>query len=249
MRARQRHLNPIQAGASVAFDTRYNTDGLTNGASVSTWTDRSGSSVSQPSSGSRPTWRDNSSNNINGSPVLQFDGSNDFLATAGNVTYSSSLAVVAVAYRPWTTAKYSPLWSLGYGPVSGKTLIVTGANGHDWLSKDIVFLGDGYSIGRAPRAVGSYGGIANNTPQVISAVLNSSSAGIWMDGIRVSTRVESSGSVPSTTAPLQIGGATATSDYGDFSIGSIALFSISLSSPMRRRLESACALSFKIPAS
>ncbi len=60
----------------------YNTGttNATDGQTVATWNDQSASNVDGTTDGNPPLFRDNSSNNINFNPTLDFDGTNDRLS-------------------------------------------------------------------------------------------------------------------------------------------------------------------------
>lgn len=249
MRRRHRHLNPIHAGATYAWDTRFNKDSLTDGTAVGTWTDRGGSTATESVSGNRPSWEDDATNNINGVPVVKFDGSNDRLQTA-STTSATALSCVAVCKRPWTTGKYAPIVASNYGATAGIAFLPTGSAFWDWQTKDFLLTANGYQSGRNPRAVGPYGSISDNTPRVFSGVLSSSVSRIWMDGAQISTRVEATASVPSVSAAVYIGGSPGTSDYGDMSFAVLSYWrNTGLSDSLRRRMEHAAAYSCKVPAS
>lgn len=91
MRARHRHFNARFAGATGVFDSRY-ISGLADGASVDTWTSRTGSNdISQSNSANRPTYE---TNEINGNPSVYWDGgANDELTFASALSYSSTSIV------------------------------------------------------------------------------------------------------------------------------------------------------------
>lgn len=76
MRARHRHFNARFAGASGVYDARF-ISGLSNNDAVSTWSSRTGTyDATQATSGNRPTYK---TNQFNGNPVVEFDGTNDRL--------------------------------------------------------------------------------------------------------------------------------------------------------------------------
>jgi len=102
MRARQRHLNPKAAGATLVLDARY-IDGVSDGSGVSSWSDRSGNgyNATQATGANQPLYKVNVQG---GQPGLLFDGINDSLATtygptSGDVTAFS----VWKATSPGTT--------------------------------------------------------------------------------------------------------------------------------------------------
>lgn len=252
MRARHRHFNPQAAGATFAWDTRFNSDGHSNNAAVGTWTDRLSKTATQTqtSPDRRPVWKDNSTDNINGWPVVVFDGSNDKLDTA-SITTQTALSFVSVCKRPWETAKYANIFGGGtYGATAGFSALTTGGTVNGWQNKDFMFAGSGFQNGQNGRAIGSYGAISNGNVQVISGVVSSSLARAWFNGERISTRSETTVTVPSRTAIFQVGGTTVASlgdDAGDFSIANLQFWeSTELTSSLRKRLEHHAAFSFKI---
>lgn len=83
---------------------------LSDGAAVSSWTDRvNGRTVSQAASGNRPLFR---AAGLNGRPSVQFDGVNDYLglSAANAVSNASSGCVVAVAIPLSPSANGQTIW-------------------------------------------------------------------------------------------------------------------------------------------
>jgi hypothetical protein len=80
MRARQRHLNPGNAGASGAYDARFGFS-VSSGTAISTWEDRTvnNNDASQATSANQPTYQ---TNQLNGQPAISFDGVNDRMTFA-----------------------------------------------------------------------------------------------------------------------------------------------------------------------
>src|SRR5262245_95497 len=125
--------------------------GPNDGDPVTTWPDSSGNGndATQATAAKKPTYK---AGIQNGRPVIRFDGVDDILATP-SVTMATAFTLFAVASRPWNTAKYAPLLGCGYDSAAGKGLFHAGGTTSDWVSKDIVLFGDGFSSGRAPRAI------------------------------------------------------------------------------------------------
>lgn len=251
MRARHRHFNPKAAGATFGWDTRYNADAHTNNGAVGTWTDRFSNTATQTqtSPDRRPVWKDNATDNINGAPVVVFDGSNDKLDTS-SITTATALSFVSVCKRPWETSKYANIFGGGtYGSAAGFSALTTGGAANGWANKDFMFAGDGFGSARNGRAIGTYGAITNGTVRVVAGVVSSSLARVWFNGDRLSTRIETTVSVPSRTAIFQVGGTTvagAGDDAGDFSIALLQFWKdTELTSSLRKRLEHHAAYSFK----
>jgi hypothetical protein len=93
MRLRHRHFNPAHADATMAFDARYGFS-QADGTSVSSWPDRSRTAISatQANGANQPTYE---TNEINGQPVVSFDGSNDSMGHGQDNAASCVWVVVA----------------------------------------------------------------------------------------------------------------------------------------------------------
>lgn len=94
MHRRARHCIGKALGANIVLDSRYLTDA--DGTALQTWTDRSGNGkdASQATLANRPLVK-TGSNGINGNPVVQYDGSNDFM-TVSSFTVSANMYVLLV---------------------------------------------------------------------------------------------------------------------------------------------------------
>lgn len=90
MRARHRHFNARDAGATGVFDSRYIS--FADNAAVDTWTSRTGSNnISQSNSANRPVYQ---VNQINGNPSVYWDGgASDELTFASALSYSNTSVV------------------------------------------------------------------------------------------------------------------------------------------------------------
>jgi hypothetical protein len=104
MRARQRHLNPKAAGASVVFDSRYIT-GLSDGNNVSSWDDRSGNAKNATTASNYPTYE---TDGQGGNPVVRFvRASSQRLACSSSAYSGSGSKFLMVAYKSTTTGTYN----------------------------------------------------------------------------------------------------------------------------------------------
>lgn len=94
MHRRARHCIGKALGANIVLDSRYLTDA--DGTALQTWTDRSGNGkdASQATLANRPLVK-TGSNGINGNPVVQYDGSNDFMSVS-SFTVSANMYVLLV---------------------------------------------------------------------------------------------------------------------------------------------------------
>jgi hypothetical protein len=141
MRARHRHLNPGNAGASAAYDSRFGFS-VADGTAISTWEDRTSNNndASQATAANQPTYE---TNEVNGQPAIKFDGSNDRMTFA---RFDATEAwTICVLKRSGGTAFQQPLLvrqsstnsdrlsllinnNTDYGPVT----VGSNANGGNW---------------------------------------------------------------------------------------------------------------------
>ena len=98
MRARQRHLNPKAAGASLVLDARY-IKGQSNYSYLRNWADRSGNGYDMTVG--TDTWAPfYVSNSINGLPSTEWDQSNDHLQNSNPFDWTGAVVV----FRPTGTS-------------------------------------------------------------------------------------------------------------------------------------------------
>ena len=250
MRARNRHFNARDAGASAVYDARFLSG--SNNSAVTDWTDRSrsGYTASQATGADQPTLQHAVQG---GSNVVRFDGSTDELLTSSYALPSAaSLVSVAKADAWQQTAQYRPIATHAYNTGTDGTLGVgfcyltpNNAGGTlDWNQYDGLFIGSGFNTASSPRAIGP---VASGTDfRVISAVLGSSTARAYSNGARVSTRKESTGTIQSRSDQFVIGGKKATAEHWDGDIGCLVYFHTEVSDSLRKRVEHAGAFSWKI---
>lgn len=99
---------------TLAFSFRSSVDCTTDGASLTTWNDQSGNgrNVTQGTSTKRPTCKNNGVDNLNGFPVLRFDGTDDFLKTSTEVSWPTEMSVFWVVKSSTGFPSY-PLTGVG----------------------------------------------------------------------------------------------------------------------------------------
>jgi hypothetical protein len=72
MRARQRHFNARDAGATCVYDARF-ISGISDGGALTTWSNRTGTNdASQSAATQKPVYK---TNQLNGNPVVEFNAS------------------------------------------------------------------------------------------------------------------------------------------------------------------------------
>jgi hypothetical protein len=251
MRARQRHLNPAHAGAGIVLDSRFINQA--DGSSVITWTDRSpnGRNATQSTAASQPTFE---TNELNGNPVVSFDGSNDIL----------SLTSVASDY----------LNNVGYGAIVAVVKDrspTTGDNDHQ-----VMYFSRNGSASQFRFGLGTRGGglnvfragarrldadaftgasvTSNSNYNILTAVGNFSDGTI---ALQVNNKQEASANLPSSgntsatnSDAVAIGGVSG-ADFGDNPMNAALLlaFNASLSAALLNRIHRSAAFSFKIACS
>ncbi len=224
MRARQRHFNPAHAGAGGVYDSRYIT--FANGAEVDTWTSRTGSnSATQATSANRPLYR---TNEINGNPAVEFDGSNDRLVTSSVATSSTSYTIYLFIRNDSTSGIRVYLHngdsaSNGYGFTrtdTGLRSVLTGGRGFNTF------------------------GATTTTWQLWTASQTSGTApSAWVNGTSQTVSATSPLTVGTPTGSVMIG--SDGSNPTDGMIASVIIFGSNLSASLRRRVEQSVAISFK----
>ena len=236
MHRRARHLNAKGAGARIALDSRF-ISGLSNGASVATWSNRTGSSDFTSSGTQQPVFDVNS---IGGNSTVSFDGVND-LMSASSITWDADFTLVFVAKLNRT----SP-----YTHITIDTI----------ACKDDYITSGGARVGFLSYATNTYVTTTNTFAQteywtgtngLSQCVINGASA-TPTGGVTVGTPFilsgNATGSNTNANTSFSVGGLASNSFYGKINLGYMAYLPVS-STSLRRRFEQAAALSYKIACS
>ena len=252
MRARQRHLNKSLRDTACAFDSRF-LSGFSDGSAVDTWTDLSSNSrnATQATAANRPVYKTSIQG---GNPVVRFDGSNDILETSSFANPSQISAIKVAKADAWTspTSVYRPIATHGFGPSPAETTgiamgYVVRLTAADWVLGDLVSWGSGYDTPSLPRAIGPT--TSGSDFRIVTTVFWTSLSRIYVNGSRISTRKESTGTIASFTRSFAVGGASGLSDVWAGDIGAIIYYTSNIGDAMRVRIERAQAFSFKIACS
>ena len=104
--------------------------GLADGANIATWVDGSGNGRNVSAAGVPPTYR---VNQMNGFPVVRFDGSSDSLATASNFGLSGDppFTVILAAKIASSNIEWGTFWAFGNNATPG------GCAALDWHSGNL----------------------------------------------------------------------------------------------------------------
>jgi len=148
----------------------------TDGSPIATWNDQSGNvrTASSPGSANNPTYRDNSSSNVNFNPVVEFDaasqnpvsadyltiGANGLLA-AGNNNYSVYAVIKPGTGNTATPGKFLFAGTAGTSTYSAFGIGATNSFADSWSSNDLV-VNNAWSAGTPALASFSYDGSQRN---------------------------------------------------------------------------------------
>lgn len=253
MRARQRHFNPVHAGANTSVDGRF-ISGLANNALMSSWTGRAGSSLTptQATLANQPVYRTSA---INGQPGAYFDDGDlnangpFFEATTSVTSNAVSCIMVGQKTAEVFTSQYARLSSI-YN--SGNNPFGQGDYG---LANSMVFalLGHVSLNGINPNVTAYRGGpVATSSyttgdAVVVSSILDGATITVAKNGVPASGATSES----SLNSDRWLIGA-APSLYDSTMRGYISrvdFFITAIGAPLRRRCEQSAAYSFKIACS
>lgn len=142
---------------------------------VSQWNDKSGNGrhVTQAAVNSRPSYVTSA---INGLNALNFDGTDDFLASSAFAL--GELTIFAVVTARWTTAETAAF--CGQNWTTNKSFGRVSAGGFDYLTNDLRAVTDTFNSGvTGPRAIGPQpAGLTNGQAVQITARLGTTATGI-----------------------------------------------------------------------
>lgn len=243
MHRRARHFKPKSVGASLGFDSRF-IFGLSNGSSISTWSDLSGNAndATQATSGNQPTYQTEISG---GSPGVKFNGSTTSLACGSFVSVTEFSLITAINI---VTANSTPRSIFYQGNYSVYTPL------YNWI---------GLSAGTGSATKYSFGNYNNPNDgsitssatfltgnQLVGGCVNDSGTNrLFINGSQDSTSTSQTINLSTSSRPSfgKIG--PTNNDFYDGYILSVLLTPSVLSAPLRRRIDQAYGFSFKIACS
>jgi hypothetical protein len=240
MRARQRHLNPRDAGAYAAFDSRFGF-ALSDGDAVSTWEDRTNGNKDATNTGTaRPIYK---TAIMGGNPVVRFESSSSDYLKVDTVTASKITLLSALSSTQTGTAQICIQW--------GGTGTTTNNQFHLWItsSKYACFYRDSTATDIGIQATNN----KTSNPTVISTVFDST-ARFFENGVAGGT-ASTSGTMNQSLSQIGIGvkltaaGAPQDPSYFNGDMGILVIIPSAVDAPLRRRLEQSAGYSFKIACS
>lgn len=229
MRARHRHFNPRFSGAELVLDSRF-IAGVSNGGNCTSWPDRSGGGRTPTESTNPPTWNQSG---LNGSAVVQFDGTNDqLLRTSADNTLKTLTRSVLILSRPDSTMSGE---KCQFDVSNTYALTQNGTTGR-WY-KDAATTFTAPSLGTAYIF------------SVTDSGANGASTGFIDGGSSINLGTVASGFVFGSTGRFGVGSIAVGGFYFKGDIGVVLQFPFVLTNSNRKRCEHASAYSFKITCS
>lgn len=235
MGRRQRHFNPKDAGALLAVDARFIT-GLSSGTGVQTWSSRAGltTSVIQNNSNLRPTYQTNIKG---GNPIVRFDSSSQGMAGLFSYTVTSQTVILifsstmAGAWSRWFTQSDGVSTDFA---LAGHYIPLLRNGSNNQLAS--------YAASSSQATLSYSGGWV-----IASAVHTGSQFNNFLNGV---ASANGSSTLNRTFAVCGFGvGFSGAADGFAGDAASCMMFTTNLSASLRRRLEHASALAFKIASS
>lgn len=223
MHRRSRHLNPKAAGALIALDARFLS--LSGGASVSTWTNRTGSNdLTQATAANQPTFQTAVQG---GCPVVRFDGSNDSVSVGNSLNFTNELTFIAVL-KSSTSGNFTIFAKEGDDVEFG----LWGTSGTVLAQSGIKFLV-------------TEGTSSPTTWQIATTNWNGvSTAAVYRNSLQLNQLTNISVTLINRTTS-QVG-RNNTSGFFNGDMGIVTCIPIYLSNALRKRLEQAGAMAYKI---
>lgn len=257
MRARQRHFNPVHAGANTSLDGRF-ISGLADDAAMSSWTGRAGSGLTpaQATSGNQPKYKVAA---INSLPGVYFDDagtatSAKFFQVTTSVT-SNAASYIAVTQKSAnvataTYARVTSLWNTAnnaqtvgdYGSTNSMLFIMLANDSFGGFNPSLAAFRNSAALAAHSYTVGD-NIIASST--IDGTTVTVAKNGITATGTTSATALNSDawriGAAPyvSTGANGNMRGYVARLDF----------FISAIPAPLRRRCERSAAYCFKIACS
>ncbi len=238
MRARQRHLNPRAAGATVVFDARYIT-GLSDGNNVSSWADRSGNANDATTASNYPTYE---TDGQGGNPVVRFVRASSHRLACANSTFSGSGAkFVMVAYKNTATGTYSCA-------AAGQSGTITTGGWFVVQARTEVVTGDPYIAGNGADTQNNKSS-PDNLWKVATGAYNGTTLYTRKNGAEIDAVNRTMNTNNSVFRIGHDAQNTTLVEFWDGDISYIAAGPVAYSVPLLRRLEHAMGLSYKIACS
>jgi len=242
-------------GEALWLRADVGTSTTTNGAALSQWNDQSlnANNVTQATAANQPTYRNNTTDNVNFNPVIRFDGTNDRLNGAADILPDNSqqLSFSGVYRSSATTGNILASSNITNGPDDG-LIISTGVADAviNRTSSLFVLAGDG-SINTNNSISSGSSSFPINTLTLSSFVKTGATTGaIFSRGLALATTgsINNPMSFSNQTTQLVIGSGTdPDATYSPFFsgvMGDVIVYGSNLTAAQRLRVESYLAIKY-----
>jgi hypothetical protein len=234
MHRRARHINPKDAGARIALDSRF-ISGLSNGASVSTWSNRTGANDFTGSGTARPSFTESS---MSGNPAVTFDGVDDTMAASG-INWGADFSLIFVSRLNRST----PYSHIQIDCIACKTNYIAAPTRGFLAYSTNTFIST-----TQPFAYIEVTSTASGANPKINGATAPVTAGNITQGVAFILSGNGTGSNAGTGTDFTLAKEPANNVYGKIDLAYAVSIPLS-SDSLRRRFEQAAALSFKIACS
>jgi hypothetical protein len=208
----------------MSLDARDAARSYADGAAVTTWTGRPGTSIN--AAGTVPKM---DVDGLNGLPAVDFPGATGSMTHTAEVTGSATWICAMKATA--TYSGYRGIAAAGANTSAGSMLLANTGSGR-WGTYTTT--GDGAATT----------GLANGAVAILSMIDNAASGGeFWRNGATNGTYAGNSAGQPER----HLGGVDFLDQLPAMKLGAICLFYSAIVSPLRRRIEQSLAFSFRIP--
>ncbi|MDD3303194.1 MAG: cadherin repeat domain-containing protein, partial [Candidatus Gracilibacteria bacterium] len=245
-------------GMALWFKSNKGTNSITDGASITSWTDQSGNGYNA-TSGIAPTYINNDANNLNYNPLISFNGTNQYLQNLNNGAYSKTYFMVIV---PNNQVDGTMSEQIPFGRDCTSGVLSSGTCGLTYagltfgaftiaMNDEVITHAIGSSTNRRSSQIGAYSYQAQR-PMLMSVNENNAGTGtdIFEKGIQVNnTSVNTYQTL--STADFRIGGSIYTADptYYNGKIAEIIDYSSRVTDTDRQKIESYLAVKYGITLS
>jgi hypothetical protein len=148
-------------------------------------------------------------NKLNGMPCINYSNSaNKILISSSNYSVPSATSFSAVIQNLETTSQYRYVYSIGTTAISSAyhALVVrAGGTGEDWINGDALYFGNGFGTGRAPRLISNGASFPSGISYNTFGLMGNSGNEIYNNNVAISTRVNTSGNIPTQSGLVRIG--------------------------------------------
>lgn len=209
-------------GLQLWLDASQISGVTTDGSAVASWTDMSGNArhATQATSGSQPVLK-TAANGINGSPVVRFDGVDDWLKTASFTTISQPITAFII---------YKPIAH----PTGSTRSIVAEAAGFDRIAAHTT--GGNLTISAGSNLFSSQF-LTLGTPRIIRCVVNGASSSMtFNNGVGTTTTTGNAGA-NTFVGGLNIGGENGAGFAPNSDVAEVIVYNAALTGPQIAQVE------------